>query len=109
MTKDEKDNIKYEKFQKLIQEIFKLLNYNNKLDIDLLNKDGKNALQIALENQNIPFLHELIKMKPKLFFQDTQGKTIFHIINNYVFGEEKERKVFMIIINTIKDNIKDED
>ena len=57
-----------------------MLNYNDKLDIDFLNKDGKNALQIALENQNIPFLHELIKMKPKLFFQDTQGKTIFHII-----------------------------
>ena len=89
LTGDEKENIKYDKFKKLIHDIFSLLNDNKNLEIDLITKDGKTALQIALEKKNIPILEELIKMKPKLYFQDSQGKTIFHVIIKFVFSNKK--------------------
>ena len=109
LTREEKENIKYNKYKKLIHDIFTLLNENKNLDIDLITKEGKTALQIALENRNIPVLEELIKMKPKLYFQDSHGKTIFHVIIKFVFGDEKERNILKMIIESIKNSMKNED
>ena len=45
----------------------------------LITKEGKTAFQIEKENKNIPFIKEILNVKPNFTFRDLNGNIIYSI------------------------------
>ena len=94
--------LQHERHKQLIKRIFDILQ-DKTLNINVATKEGKTPLQIGLETRNYPFMELFIQMNPKLNFQDTQGVTLLHLMTSMVYGDEDERKLFMTIMNKVKE------
>ena len=102
LLKKEINAIQHDRHKDLIQKIFKMMTANNNLQIDLATKKGKTALQIALENKNIPFIELILQHGPKLNFQDENSTGIMHLLVPLVFGGEEEKKIVLMITEQLK-------
>ena len=102
LLQKEIDAIQHDRHKDLIQKIFKMMTANNNLQIDLATKNGKTALQIALENKNIPFIELILQHGPKLNFQDENSTGIMHLLVPLVFGGEEEKKIVLMMIEQLK-------
>ena len=94
--------LSHERHKQLINRIFDIIQ-DKKLNINVATKEGKTPLQIGLESRNYPFMEKFIQMNPKLNFQDTQGVTLLHLMTSMVYGDEDERKLFVTIMNKVKE------
>ena len=94
--------LQHERHKQLINRIFDILQ-DKTLNINVATKEGKTPLQIGLESRNYPFMERFIQMNPKLNFQDTQGVTLLHLMTSMVYGDEDERKLFMTIMDKMKE------
>ena len=101
--------LKHEKHEKIIKELLKIL-AEKKVNFELITKEGKTPFQIAMEKKNIPFIKEMLNIKPNFSFRDSNGNTIFHLISQFVFSNEKDKKdLVWMFLKKIKENMSNED
>ena len=97
----------------LIQMVFELFNKRKEIDINLVNKQGKTAFQIAIEKNNFEFIEEILKLNPQLCFIDQKGNSIFHCLISFIFENkisiDKKTYVIKEILDKLKDNISDDE
>ena len=100
-------------YKELIKKIFSLFVQRKTLDINLVNKNGKTAFQIAIEKNNFYFIEEILKLNPQLCFIDQKGNSIFHCIVPFIFENKIsiEKKLYVIkeILERLKDNLSDDE
>ena len=94
-----------ELYKKVMTKIMKIY-WDKKYDINLMNKQGKTAFQIAIEYRNIYFIEEILKYNPKLCFLDKNGNSIFHCLIPLIFSDNMPQNNNKIIINQIIDRLK---
>ena len=109
----ERETKKMELYKQLIKKIFSLLVQRKNLDINLVNKQGKTAFQLAIENDNFEFIEEILKLNPQLSFIDESGNSIFHCLVPFIFQNKIpiEKKMYVItdILDRLKDNLSDDE
>ena len=103
---------KQEKYKELLLNIFDILNQRKELDINLVDKQGKSAFQIAIEINNFYFIEEIMK-KEELNLFNKDGNSILHSLIPLVFENkisiEKKSKVINQIIDKLKISISEEE
>jgi len=109
----EREARKMELYKQLIKKIFSLLVQRKNLDINLVNKKGKTAFQLAIENDNFEFIEEILKLNPQLSFIDESGNSIFHCLVPFIFQNKIpiDKKMYVIteILDRLQDNLSDDE
>ena len=100
-------------YKELLKKIFDLINQRKNLDINLANKKGITAFQIAIEKNNFDFIEEILKLNPQLCFIDQKGNSVFHCLVPFIFENkipiDKKTYVIKEILDRLKDNISDDE
>ena len=84
------DSFYKEEYKKQIIKIFEILKQGQNLDINLVNKEGKTAFQLALEKNNFYFIEELLKLNPNLGIIDYDGNSLMHFFAKTVYNSDIE-------------------
>ena len=69
-----------EKYKELLLNIFDILNKRKDLDINLVDKQGKSAFQIAIETNNFYFIEEIMKKKELNLFNKDENSILHSLI-----------------------------
>ena len=113
LTYKEKEEKLKKMYKELIKMVFELFNERKDIDINLVNKNGKTAFQIAIEKNNFDFIEEILKLNPQLCFIDQKGNSIFHCLISFIFENkisiDKKNYVIKEILDKLKDNISEDE
>ena len=103
--------ITQQKYKELLLKIFNLLKKRIDLNINLLDKQGKAAFQVAIEKKNFDFIEEILKLNLDLSLISQNTNSIIHSLVSFVFDNkitiEKKINVINIILDKLKSVLSD--